>query len=149
MRKRKKRTITGFGIAMLFVLAFAVFFRVNFTQVVVQGPSMLPTLREGQRVLVTKAYWLVGALKDKDIVVMTDTGPTGYMIKRIHAMSGEQVDLASAPRQHSILQSEGGGYTVPAGHIYVIGDNRPKSQDSRDFGPLPEGRVLGKVVVFP
>lgn len=146
MRSGRKRGITGLGVALLFVLAFAIFFHLNFKRVIVEGPSMEPTLHHKSWVMVTKAYWLVGALGKKDIVLLTDTGPTGYMIKRIYATAGDHVDRANWPLKHDITQ---GDYIVPPGHIFVVGDNRLQSQDSRDFGPVPLSNVLGKVVISP
>ena len=41
-----------------------------------------------------------------------------------------------------------GEYVVPKGHIYVLGDNREVSEDSRKFGAVPVDRVLGKIVSY-
>jgi signal peptidase I len=145
MERSKKRALTGFGVALLFILGFAVFGLFNIKTVIVSGPSMMPTLHTGQRVLATKAYWLVGGLQKKDIVVVTDSGPTGYMIKRINAMPGEAVAWTLAPRTWDVTRGE---YVVPEGHVWVIGDNHSVSEDSRDFGPVPLDKILGKVVVW-
>jgi signal peptidase I len=139
----KRATITSFGFVLLFILGFAVFFYYNFRTVVVDGQSMEPTFRSGQRVLASQAYWLIGEVQDRDIVVIKVDGGTGYIIKRVYKKEGEVVDWANTPENHPLLKGE---YVVPKGHIYVIGDNREVSEDSRSFGAVPIDRVIGKVL---
>ena len=146
MKKGRKRAFTGFGILLTFVLAFAIFFYFNFKTVQVSGVSMLPTLTDGRKVLVSKAYWLIGPIKKKDIVVIRDDNPSGFIIKRVHYMPGETVDWKWVPDGTKL---SGGPYVVPNGQIYVMGDNKPQSDDSRHFGPVNLSDVLGKVVVWP
>jgi signal peptidase I len=144
-KRSKKRALTGFGVSLLCILAFAVFGLFNFKTVVVSGPSMLPTLKDGTRVLTTRAYWLVGPLRDKDIVVIKSDGPTGYIIKRVNAMAGEPVSSVCNPKWDITR----GQFHVPAGSIWVIGDNFEVSEDSREFGAVSLSDVLGKVIVWP
>ncbi len=147
MRKSKKRAFTSFGATLLLILAFVIFFQRNFNAVIVSGPSMLPTFHTGQRVWASRAYWLVGDIRKKDIVVLRDPGAsTGYIIKRVAFMPGETVDWYNAPRSWTLAQ---GPFKVPDGCIYVLGDNRAVSEDSRAFGPVELDRVLGKVVIRP
>lgn len=132
---------------MIGVLLFAVFFLLNFTTVVVSGPSMLPTFKTGRRLLASKAYWLVGKLRHDDIVVIREkdasTG-SGYFIKRVYRLAGEKVDMVNIPRAWKLKQGE---FVVPPGTVYVLGDNREVSSDSREFGPVELSRVIGKVIV--
>lgn len=128
------------------VLAFALFFNLNFRTVVVEGDSMLDTLKPGQRVLVSKAYWLIGGIRKKDIVVVRDQSTGGYFIKRVYRLAGEIVDYPNVPSSHRLAS---GDYVVPEGHVYVLGDNREVSEDSRKFGAVPLARIIGKVVVRP
>ncbi len=141
--RKRKVIVTGFGIFLLFVLLFAVFFFFNFQTVEVKGDSMLPTFSSGQRLLVSRAYWLVGPIHKNDIVVVHNS-ETEYVIKRVYAMAGETVDLYNVPENYSLANGE---YRVPTGNLYLLGDNRPVSQDSREYGPIPENEVLGKVIV--
>lgn len=141
---KRKRAITGFGVTLLFLLAFAIYFHFTFTTVVVSGESMLPTLKNGQRVLTSKAYWLVGPIKQKDVVVIKDDGPTGYIIKRVYRMAGEVVDWSNVPESFDFREGE---FRVPDGHVYVLGDNREVSEDSRRFGPVSLKNIIGKVVI--
>ncbi len=140
---RKAVIWTGFGGFLMFLLAVSIFFWLSFTTVEVQGNSMEPTLDQGQRLLVSKAYWLVGPIKENDIVVIKK--PDEVIIKRVYKMAGETVDLAQVPETWDITR---GKYVVPEGTIYVLGDNRDVSEDSRQDGPFPIKDVLGKVVVI-
>lgn len=144
MKPNRKRAITGFGVTLLVLLAFASYFYLTFKTVVVTGESMLPTLKNGQRVLTSKAYWLVGPVKQKDIVVLKDDGPTGYIIKRVYRMEGEVVDWYNVPDGFDFTKGE---FKVPPGHVYVLGDNREVSEDSRRFGPVKVEDIIGKVVI--
>ncbi len=146
-QKVRRRAFTGFGLAMVGVLAFALFFLLNFTTVVVSGPSMLPTFKTGRRLLASKAYWLVGNLRHDDIVVIREIDPnagTGYFIKRVYRLAGEKVDMVNIPRTWKLAQGE---YKVPPDCVYVLGDNREVSSDSRELGPIKLSRIIGKVVV--
>lgn len=142
----RERAITGFGVLLLFVLAFSVFFFLNFKTVIVSGPSMMDALQNGDRLLSSRAYWLIGAIRVKDIVVIRNEDGKGYIIKRVYKMGGEKVPMDLMPEGHRFTDGE---YVVPDGSIYVLGDNRPVSEDSRKFGAVPVNRVLGKIVVLP
>jgi signal peptidase I len=143
--KNKRRAFTGFGAVLLFALGFAIFFRTYFQTIQVSGESMEPTLRNGQRVLVSHAYGLIGEIRKNDIVVLKGKEPGSFLIKRVHALGGQAVDWLNVPRTWRIDQ---GKYVVPEGDIYVIGDNYQVSEDSRQFGPFPIADVIGKVVIF-
>jgi signal peptidase I len=145
MRKSTKRAFTGFGLTLLFLLAFSIFFSLNFRTVVVAGESMTPRFHDGQRVLVSQAYWLVGPIRHKDVIVLRGEEAGEYLIKRVNRLAGEVVDMASIPDDWPLTQGE---FRVPEGMIYVLGDNLLKSEDSRQLGPIALENVVGKVVVF-
>ncbi len=127
-----------------------------------QQRSMEPTLFQSDRVLVSKVDYRVGAPAPCDIVVFTPpTDTTIPYVKRIIAVAGERVDLRDGkvlvngkPRDcaeaHGTSAAQAPGiaypYTVPAGNVWVMGDNRLASSDSRSFGPVPIERVIGKVL---
>lgn len=144
----RRRLFSGFGASMIGVLAFAVFFLLNFKTVVVSGTSMLPTFQNGKRLLATKAYWLVGAIRRDDIVVIKEKDPkagTGYFIKRVYRLEGEPVEMVNMPRAPLWTLAKG-PFVVPKGMVYVLGDNREVSSDSREFGPVEASRIIGKVI---
>ena len=135
--------------ALVIFLAFALFVYLNVHFAVVDGISMLPTFKNGQRLTYCSAYWIVGPIRDGDVVIIKDDykdSKTGFIVKRVYKMAGEKVDLGNTPRGWSVAN---GLYTVPADSVYVLGDNRPKSEDSRYLGAIPMSKVLGKVIVKP
>lgn len=144
--KQRKRAATGFGLTLGLLFFFALFLNLNFHTVIVDGQSMMPTLNPNEKVVVSKAYWLVGPIHDKDIVVIKDPTADGYIIKRVFRMAGERVPVDKWPDSQKL---EDGEYTVPDGDIFVLGDNIRESEDSRKFGPVSLSTVIGKVVVRP
>ncbi len=96
--------------------------------------SMEPEVLQGDHVLVDKTAYNRMAPKVGDIVihVFPDDRSMVY-IRRIAGMPGDTITLA-----------DGSEYGVPHGHIYVLGVEKEKSQDSRYYGPVPLSDVLGK-----
>lgn len=144
-RKKRRLIMSGFTVFLLLMLALAVGAFFTFKTIVVQGESMEPTFVEGEKVLVSKAYWLVGGVERNDIVVVRDQETGDMLIKRVYALGGESVDVLNAPENWSIRQGE---FTVPKGQVYLLGDNYGASQDSRHFGPIDAERIVGKVVIL-
>ncbi len=140
MEQRRNTRMTRSLILLTIFGLLALFFALNFRIVVVNGPSMEPTYKHGDRLLMTTAYWLFGPVQKGDVVVIMR--PTGeLLIKRVAALAGEQV-----PRAYwSPLVYMMGG-RVPEGHIFVVGDNLERSEDSRQIGAIPLSYVQGKIV---
>lgn len=127
------------------------FFRIAF----VYGESMQPTLHDGQVLLVRLFHYEPAA---SDIIITTKENPLHYnLIKRIIATEGDTVLITQTEVYiNGLLLDE--PYleytpvytplelTVPEGHVFVMGDNRNFSKDSRDIGCIPVSAILGKVV---
>lgn len=124
--------------ALLFLLflTLAVFFSINYRIVVVNGHSMEPTYRNKEMLIITHAYWMYGPLRRDDVVMIKHDGE--LLLKRIAALPGEIVPIEALP--HYMAH----GFEVPQGHVWVTGDNRFNSEDSRSFGALPLREILGK-----
>jgi signal peptidase I len=146
-------------LVLALALLLAVFW-VAFTPVRIEGDSMLPGLQHGDRVLVTRSYTQPAR---GDVARIVDFGPrdkaSPRVIKRVVAVSGDRVQVvsgrafvnrASTDITENLILSENDvsvdEIVVPAGHVYVLGDNRPVSLDSRFFGPVPLDAITGKVV---
>lgn len=132
---------------------------VVFASYVVNGVSMEPTLTNGERILALKlgVHWLrpkTGWI----IVFRSPLIPTEDWVKRIIAVPGETIAvknnvvyLDGRRYREPFLryrQSENvGPLRVPPGYLWVEGDNRPESNDSRYFGLLPMRDVIARVVL--
>jgi len=142
MEKASGHRITTFGILLVPVLIIVLFMYFTFTTVVVDGKSMEPTFQNHERLLASKAYWLVGPIKKRDVVVIRGEDGSN-IIKRVYGLEGDKIDFFNIPEDWELSQGE---YVVPKGMIYVLGDNREVSEDSRKFGAVSIGEVLGKVI---
>jgi len=130
---------------------------------VVQGPSMKPNLTYNQRVIVEKiTYYFTHGPRRGDVVIVDMPGEEELLVKRAVALPGEtvavwdgQVFIDGQPLEEPWAIRRGGlDYPltrVPPQHIFVLGDNREESRDSRFFGPVPVGRIGGRVrlIVWP
>jgi len=112
----------------------------------VDGPSMEPALRSGDRVLVRRT----SRPRRGQVVLMRLPIRPGcppdprLLLKRVVAVAGDHV-----PPGWATPDTQGiGGTPVPAGYSVVLGDNRPVSTDSRYFGLVPRDRVVGVMVRF-
>lgn len=140
---KRKNAITEFGTTLILVLGIMLFALFNFKTVVVSGPSMEPTFVNGQKLLACKAYWIIGQIRKKDIVVIKGDKENDYFIKRVYALPGDVVDWANVPEDWSLDRGE---YKIKPGQIYVLGDNREVSEDSRVWGAISQDRIIGKIV---
>ena len=121
----------------------------------VLGQSMEPTLHSSQRVVVEKVtYRFLHGPRSGDIVVINLPEQTDMLIKRVVALPGETVEVRAGkvyidgePLEEDWTATPGGGNygpkTIPPLHIFVLGDNRGASNDSRSFGPVPIEHVVG------
>ena len=143
-------------LSLLLALAIRAFVAESF---VVQGHSMEPTLHHGERVLVFKLSYRWRAPRPGEIVVFRPPQqPGGEYIKRVIAGAGSTVWLEDGrvyrdghpvpepyvtfPDRADLPPTE-----VPPGTVFVLGDNRPSSYDSRSFGPVPVDRLDGRAVL--
>jgi len=123
---------------------------------VVEGQSMEPSLHNSERVIVEKiTYRLFHGPRRGDIVVLRDPAGDTLLIKRVVALPGEtvavrggQVFVDGEPLEEPWAYRQGGPdyppTEVPPLHVFVLGDNRPHSNDSRSFGPVPIDRIVGR-----
>lgn len=154
------RRLAVFLVAPLSVIliALVMVFFVLWTPSTISGPSMLPTLQDHDYVLATKG---LPDPKRGDIVIVDVVfkGKLERWIKRIVALPGDTVDVAGdiitvngKPEAfpHQILSRAAAGpiehLIVPAGRVFLAGDNRPVSEDSRFVGTMSESALLGRII---
>lgn len=161
---RKKRGIRDIWFwvfaALLVIFGFEVWllFRFVFIATMVTSSSMEPTLQRGDAVLVRRIQFTTENLpKRGDIVFFRDPlTKRDWLVKRIIGLPNETVILWAGrvyinglPLQEPYaneIPEEYGMWRIPNDAVFVMGDNRFQSNDSRDFGPIPLDLIEGKVV---
>ena len=125
----------------------------------VSGPSMLPGLQTDDYVLVNKIAYLFHAPERGDVIVFhypLDTSED--FIKRVIGLPGDTITLDSSTVQvdgvvlketyiSQAYNPSGKTIKVPMDEYFVLGDNRPLSDDSRDWGFVPKADLVGKAVI--
>jgi signal peptidase I len=139
-----------------------------FAPVVVDGQSMMPTLHNGDRLIVSKIGYMIGEPKRFDIVVFHATEEKDY-IKRVIGLPGDEIEYKDDKlyvngkqvneeylKPYKQKTKDGnltydftlyeltGKKKVPEGQLFVLGDNRRNSNDSRNIGTIDEDLILGK-----
>jgi len=174
-RRRNRRALLEWLLVLLAALAAAFALRAFALQAFyIPSASMEPTLEIGDRILVDKAFFNWHDLHEGDIVVFRhpplDTHCSGPaqedLVKRVIALPGQRIysvgnnifingkRLAEPylPRTDPLGPpipdaSKSAPYLVPKGELYVMGDNRQISCDSRYWGPVKGTSILGKVIL--
>lgn len=174
--KKEKNELWEWSKALLIAFGLAWLIRYFlFTPIVVDGESMMPTLEDGDRMIVNKIGYEVGEPDRFDIVVFHAPEKKDY-IKRVIGVPGDhiaykndQLYINGKPQPEPYLDAykkdiiEGTlteDFTleeltqmevVPEGHVFVMGDNRRYSKDSRIIGVVPMEEIIGstKVIFWP
>lgn len=141
----------------LFLLVVLLVFYVFFTSITVNGDSMEPTLVSGDRLLISKGY---DSPERGDVVVFVTLDRHNReedLVKRVIGVAGDTVEVRAGialvngvvEPTRTINTSEYDPtyvkpFVVPAGRVFVMGDNRPIALDSRQLGPVPVNSIKGK-----
>lgn len=151
------KDVSKYLIVIAVVILLSVFV-VGLQQVI--GPSMNPTLTQGDIVLVNKLLYRIKDIQRNDIIVLSQNEK--YMVKRVVGLPGETVEYKDNyvlvnDKKYNETFTIGNtndfsikdlGYTVIPEDMYlVLGDNREDSQDSRNFGLVNKKNIIGKAWV--
>jgi signal peptidase I len=150
-----------------------------FQQFYISGPSMETTLYQPNRVLVNKLSYRLHGVNRGDVVVFDRVTSNGEsiqhddLIKRVIGLPGEKISISKCVvyvnkvalkepyldvrdtelenLNDRCRQPEMAEVVIPQKQVFVLGDNRPQSMDSRLFGPVDEDRIVGRafVVLWP
>lgn len=150
-------------IALVVALGVRTFLLAHF---VVEGASMYSTLETGDRVFVNKVSYRLHDPNRGDVVVLHEIRGTSErdLIKRVIAVGGEEIEMRSCevrvggqlllePYLDPTVVTPGncggdfGPLIVPEGTVFVMGDNRAGSQDSRALGPILLDDIVGRAFV--
>lgn len=143
----------GLGLAAaLLVVAVWIFF--SFRIGIVLSQSMMPTLKPGDHYVIDLRAYRHHPPRRDDIVIFPYQGD--LLVKRVVGLPGERLDIYRGqvyingqPLAEPYLLDQPDiqhpfEVDVPAGHVFVLGDNRNDSDDSRDYGPISVGDILGR-----
>lgn len=168
--KRRLRTLVEWAAVIGGALLVALVVRSTLAQAFwIPSPSMEPTLQEGDRVLVNKLSYELHDVHRGDVIVF-ERPPMAVggnpeedipdLIKRVIGLPGDVIEARAdgsvyinnrrldepylAPDTHTadLARQE-----VPEGHVFVMGDNRANSSDSRAFGPIDEDLIVGRAFI--
>lgn len=131
---------------------------------VVEGESMHPTFETGDYLIVDQLSYRLSDPKRGDVVVFRyPNNPSVFYIKRVIGLPGETVhinrgetsvtktDGTELALDESYVVAEDATYsldrTLGPDQFFVMGDNRPKSSDSRSWGPLPREDLMGRAYI--
>ena len=151
------------------VLAVVLLFTFGVRLIGVDGRSMVPTLQDGDRLLVLNSMFCGGYAPGDIVVLRKESFLPTPIVKRVIAVEGQVVDVDfgsgvvfvdGKPLQEEYIQertftAEGTAFplTVPEGSVFVLGDNRNHSTDSRDarLGTVDARYIIGRAVflAFP
>lgn len=155
---------------VIIMLAFSVFTsetQSNESTFISEGNSMAPFLQNEEKLIVDKDYYKSHPVAHGDVIVFKDDKNKTH-VKRVISISGDIMEYKEdtlyinnkpvdepylteykleAKQDETLRVTEDyGPYTIPQGTVFVLGDNRWNSYDSRVFGPIKVGQIIGKVV---
>lgn len=164
--KKEKNELWEWAKALLVAFAIAAAIRYFlFTPIVVDGESMMPTLENGDRMVVNKIEYSIGEPDRFDIVVFHAPEQKDY-IKRIIGLPGETVeykndqliingksydepylDQYKSEITEGTLTEDFTSELIPEGYVFVMGDNRRFSKDSRHIGIVDQKEIVGTTTI--
>lgn len=149
------RAVREIGETVIPAVVIALFINLFLAQATqVLGQSMEPTLHSSQRVVIEKVTYRFHGPRRGDIVVVDSSSQSEMLIKRVVGLPGETIEVRDGrvyingellEELWTVKPGRGsyGPQTIPPLHVFVLGDNRGASNDSRNLGPVPIEDIVG------
>lgn len=142
------------------VLSFAIKHYV-FTTTLVDGNSMFPTVHHKDRLVVSKLFFIKDKITRGDIIDFYVPRANKYYLKRVIGIEGDVVEIKAnsvylngekieenyTSTNITEAHNDTTKWEIPKGYVFVLGDNRSNSTDSRDIGIVPRENIVGKIVL--
>lgn len=166
-KSKARETVEAFAVALVVALIIRTFVVQAFK---IPSGSMIPTLKIGDHILVSKfAYWLSGPQRGDIVVFQYPRDKDKDFIKRTVGLPGETVEIKNQQvfinghplkdehgvhlqkifdKQYIPTRDNFGPVTVPEDCYFMMGDNRDSSMDSRYWGFLKKGLIKGKAFMI-
>lgn len=154
-----RRVHVAAGTLAVFLLVVAALRLWVLEPVHVASDSMSPTVHPGAYTVVLKTPAAIGTLRPDDLVVFESPDDGTATLKRVIALEGQEMAIRDAvvyvdgierPEPGIDRSAIDGTYfgplPVPRGGVFVLGDNRGASVDSRHYGPVPVDQIRGRVL---
>lgn len=157
--KKRRALSTVLEIVVIVAAAFAIAMLVQAFLVkpfTIHQVSMEPTLNEGDRILINRLTYHFRSPKNGDVIVFHSPVTQGEdLVKRVIAVGGDTISVSNGKvylngvaqnEPYLLEQGFAGDYPetkIPPGQLFVMGDNRNNSGDSRFFGPIDQKSVIG------
>lgn len=153
--KTKKEVLDWILSVSMAILLSLVIRQFLFQPCQVKMSSMYPTLKENEMILVNKLEYKLHQPKRGDIIVFHSPLSKDSYVKRVIGLPGEEIEIRNGlvfingeKVDEGYLTTETKGYFGPIqigyNELFVMGDNRGNSMDSREFGPILMKSVIGK-----
>lgn len=158
--KELREWINALLLAVIMAVLLRVFVVDNY---IVDGDSMLPTLHNQNRVLVSKLGTKLGKMPQRGDIIVFEYArePWRDFVKRVIGIEGDQIEIKegkvfvnqrplSEPYLNAATLGSYGPVTVPSASVFVLGDNRNFSMDSRDpsVGMVSQASIRGRAILI-
>ncbi len=154
-----REVVETVGLAVIIFLII----RIGIQNYRIEGASMEPNFHNGEYLIVNKLAYRLGEYERGDVIVFKyPNDPSKDYIKRVIGLPGDTVEIRGGelfvndkqieePYKHMPNVRDEPPTVVDAGHLYVMGDNRPASSDTRSWGQLGQNFVIGQawLAIYP
>ena len=157
IRAEKRSSKVGLAVIIFLII------RIGIQNYRIEGASMEPNFHNGEYLIVNKLAYRLGEYERGDVIVFKyPNDPSKDYIKRVIGLPGDTVEIRGGelfvndkqieePYKHMPNVRDEPPTVVDAGHLYVMGDNRPASSDTRSWGQLGQNFVIGQawLAIYP